>query len=304
MPRSSKKLLKMPEQPKPVHKCVPSLLSGPIDVALVGCGGNGAQMLTKLARLDYALRETGHPGGLSVTVFDPDTITRANIGRQLFSPADVGLHKCVVLVNRINCYYGLDWVACPERFKGTIQGQMGSSRTMLSPQLLITCVDTARTRREIHKMFWNAEHQPVYWLDLGNKKSDGQVILGQFHGTSVGTAPSSALNTSNWNLRIILNAMRLPLVTEVFPELLNARLKEDNEPSCSLADALAKQSLFVNDHVTDWAMQLLDNLLRGGQITHCGAFVNLETGRVNPLSVPMPEAGKEDSKPEKAKVAA
>jgi carbonic anhydrase len=35
-------------------------------------------------------------------------------------------------------------------------------------------------------------------------------------------------------------------------------------------------------------MQMLDNLLRHGEIRHHGAFINLETGRVNPLPVPQP----------------
>ena len=36
----------------------------------------------------------GHPG-LHVTVFDPDTVSQANIGRQLFSETELGLNKAV-----------------------------------------------------------------------------------------------------------------------------------------------------------------------------------------------------------------
>jgi PRTRC genetic system ThiF family protein len=70
-----------------------------VTVDLIGCGGNGSQMLTGLARLDRALRALGHPG-LVVTAWDPDTVSEANVGRQLFSPSDVGLNKATVLVHR------------------------------------------------------------------------------------------------------------------------------------------------------------------------------------------------------------
>jgi hypothetical protein len=74
-------------------------------------------------------------------------------------------------------------------------------------------------------------------------------------------------------------------VTEVFPQLLDKRRKEDDTPSCSLAEALEKQSLFVNDQMSTWAAQLLDGLLREGQLSYHGVFVNLKSGCVTALPV-------------------
>ena len=56
----------------------------PVTVFIIGAGGTGSQVITNLARMDTALQASGHPG-LHVTLFDPDTVTQANIGRQLFS---------------------------------------------------------------------------------------------------------------------------------------------------------------------------------------------------------------------------
>ncbi len=42
--------------------------------------------------MNVALQVLGHPG-LHVTVFDPDIITEANIGRQLFSETELGQCK-------------------------------------------------------------------------------------------------------------------------------------------------------------------------------------------------------------------
>ena len=64
----------------------------PVTVNIIGAGGTGSQVLTCMARLDVTLRTLGHPG-LFVTLYDPDTMTEANIGRQLFSPSELGLNK-------------------------------------------------------------------------------------------------------------------------------------------------------------------------------------------------------------------
>ena len=64
----------------------------PVTVNLIGAGGTGSQVLTCLARLDTALRGLGHPG-LFVTLYDPDTVTEANIRRQTTFSGMTGRRK-------------------------------------------------------------------------------------------------------------------------------------------------------------------------------------------------------------------
>lgn len=112
-----------------------------VDVVLVGCGGNGSQMLTGLARLNHALTALGHPG-LRVTAFDGDTVSEANIGRQMFSPADVGQFKSVVLIHRLNAFFGLDWIARPV--------PAGPQELVhAGPGITIMCVDSAAARAKL-----------------------------------------------------------------------------------------------------------------------------------------------------------
>jgi PRTRC genetic system ThiF family protein len=237
-----------------------------IFVRVIGCGGNGSQMLTGLARLDHALRALGQEG-LHLTAVDPDTVSPANVARQMFYPADVGHPKATVLINRINSAFGLDWSAEPRPF----------SRQDGRTNFLITCVDTRSARRQIERSIttpagFSGNPTPTYWLDLGNRQEDGQVILGQPAGNKKWRADKS----------------RLPTVTELLPEIIKPG-REDNTPSCSLAEALEKQHLFVNQAVTTAALQILWQLLRTGQIDWHGAFINLRTGRTAPLAVD-PEA--------------
>ena len=64
----------------------------PVTVLVAGAGGTGYQVITSLARMSVALQALGHPG-LHLTAFDPDTVTEANIGRQLFSETELRLNK-------------------------------------------------------------------------------------------------------------------------------------------------------------------------------------------------------------------
>lgn len=69
----------------------------PVTVLVAGAGGTGYQVITSLARMSVALQALGHPG-LHLTAFDPDTVTEANIGRQLFSETELRLNKATALV--------------------------------------------------------------------------------------------------------------------------------------------------------------------------------------------------------------
>jgi PRTRC genetic system ThiF family protein len=243
------------------HKLCPSLVGRELGVHVVGAGGNGSQMLTGLARMHISLRAVGHPG-LRLSLYDPDVITDANVGRQLFSPADVGQHKSRVLINRINCYYGLSWVANTSMWDGG-----------LVPDLLIGCVDSIASRRTLAKASFD------YWLDLGNLDRTGQVILGRKphrHDKPDSTRPLTFF--------------------ELNPELLRGKVKEDNAPSCSLAAALERQDLFINQAVTTWALHLLWSFIRNGETAIQGYYVNLESGRVQSIPIPTHEPATQTEK--------
>jgi PRTRC genetic system ThiF family protein len=239
------------------HYLTPELLRGTVRVALVGCGGSGSQMLTALARLHVSLRALGHPGGLHVTTYDPDRVSEANVGRQLFAPADVGHFKASVLTTRVNLFYGLDWKDAPERFP---------DETSNLWHLVIGCVDTKAARRAIVATLGRG-FGTRYYLDLGNDDFAGQVLLGQ-----VGR-----------------DGPRLPHALEVFPELATGDERID-VASCSLAASLASQSLFVNQAVVTFAGNLLYTLFTNGQTDYHGVFVNLRKGIVRPIPVPQTQA--------------
>ncbi|RSV44383.1 PRTRC system ThiF family protein [Sphingomonas sp. ABOLE] len=259
------------------HYLSAKLQDARIKLLLVGCGGNGAQMLMGLASLDTAMRAISSRS-LDVTVVDDDTVSEANLGRQPFYRCDLGASKARTLVERINLAHGLDWTAVHGRAPGAVDVQ--------SFDLLITCVDTAAARRAIGTAifaepdFYNRQ-PPRYWMDLGNRATDGQFLIG---------CPKRSGKDE---------PRRLPTVLEHFPELADDSIAEDDAPSCSVAEALEKQSLFVNRVVASHALALLFELLGRGSIGNAGGFINLSSGQVAPI--PMPAAYKDalEGKPSK-----
>ncbi|HVI89378.1 MAG TPA: PRTRC system ThiF family protein [Dongiaceae bacterium] len=223
-------------------------------VAVVGAGGTGSALLPNLARLHHAMLALGHPGGIDCTVFDDDTVSETNIGRQAFYPCDVGQYKATLLVSRLNMLMGTRWEAQTCRV---------DSRTRFHHDLVIGCVDTRRARKAILSGLVNGRNG--YFLDCGNETDRGQVLLGQV-GKNI--------------------AFRLPHVGDLFPELIDpAGDKADMAPSCSMAEALEKQSLVINQAIAVQAYNLLWTLFRTGTLSYSGVFVNLQTGRTSPLPI-------------------
>ncbi|MGK2910438.1 PRTRC system ThiF family protein [Sphingobium sp. UBA5915] len=233
-----------------------------IRILLVGCGGNGAQILMGLASLDTALRAISSRS-LNVTVVDNDIVSEANLARQPFYRCDLGHSKARTLTERINLAHGLSWEA--------VHGRAPAAIGVGEADILITCVDTASARRALGAAIAKSRTTPSYWMDLGNRATDGQYLIG-CPGRGDGKCGT-----------------RLPTVLEYFPELADESAADDDAPSCSVAEALERQSLFVNRVLASHALSLLFDLLGRGSIARAGAVINLASGQAVPI--PLPSCG-------------
>ena len=248
----------------------------PITVNLIGAGGTGSQFLTALGRVNHALIELNHPG-LMVRVFDDDKVEPANLGRQLFPTADLGMYKAVALVNRINLFFGTNWKAITERYnKETIQ----ADPDLRMAEFTVSCVDTVSARFEIAELLMGMDmrvtymlSRPLYWMDFGNSKDTGQVVLATL--TAIQQPESKKFEVVD----------SLPLVTSEFGALLKQSETTDNTPSCSLADALGKQDLFINSALANLGASLLWQMFREGMLFNRGFFLNLKEFRITPIKV-------------------
>jgi PRTRC genetic system ThiF family protein len=122
-----------------------------------------------LPYLDQAMRVWGHPYGLQA-----DTVTETNCVRQPFSTSDIGQNKATVLINRLNMFWGMKWIAEPSFFNERTLRQSYDE----VPDLLVGCVDTRAARKVIDQAVTGPMHATTYWLDIGNNAAGGQYILG------------------------------------------------------------------------------------------------------------------------------
>ena len=120
--------------------------------------------------------------------------------------------------------------------------------------LNIVCVDSRRARHAIYAKSAST-YRRNHYIDCGNEASTGQVILG---------------------------GSELPLPNKAFPTLTDRRLKDDNTPSCSLAEALEHQELFINQAIATYALQLVWSIFRYGNVNCRGYFINLN-GSTQPI---------------------
>lgn len=249
--------------------------TNPVTVNLIGAGGTGSRMLTEIARMNHSLIALGH-AGLQVNLFDDDVITKANQGRQLFADAEVGLPKAVALINRINRFFGTNWKAVTEQFSTS---NLKSLPSLGRANLYISCVDTARARFDIADFLLNCSEnsdfertKSLYWLDIGNAQNTGQAIL------------STIREIQQPDSKLYRTVPSLPMVTDEFRELLQMQ-NDNNEPSCSLAEALEKQDLFINSTLASMGASLLWKLFREGMTPQRGFFLNLASLHAVPIAV-------------------
>ena len=240
-----------------LHSIHPELLRRSVKVLVIGCGGTGSAIAAGLPYLHQAMIANGHPAGLQVTLLDGDVISPINCVRQPFSRSEIGLYKAVVLVNRLNVFWGLDWQAVPINLEKGVR--------ISEAHIVIGCVDTRAARALIRNGTSDCSSVD-YWLDIGNNADSGQFVLGQ---------PLNRLNKHK--------ADRLRAVSELFPEIIDPALDDDSQPSCSAAEALERQHPFINQTLANHSLALLSRLFRCEPLSYHGGFVNLNSGSLAAL---------------------
>jgi len=240
-----------------------------ITIDLIGAGGTGSHVLSNLAMISKSMVGLGRQP-LFVRVYDPDIVEPHNIGRQMFSPADVGRGKATVMTERINRFYGLDWHSYEQRY-GYIHPPQ---RRPTYSNITISCVDSVKSRKEIgailnpKKLYHSGQSYETgfYWMDIGNDKSSGQVILGTVRKIGQPGTQTRA---------------HLPTFLKEFPKAKDIK----GQPSCSMAESLASQDLFVNKLLASYATHMLWDLLRDYMITYRMIYMNLDSMKVSRVAL-------------------
>lgn len=231
-----------------------------ITIHLVGVGGTGSHVLTNLAMMSQAMAKIERQP-LFVRAFDFDEVTENNIGRQNFSPADIGENKANVLISRINRFYGFQWQSENMSYIHFNEG------SYMEPDITISCVDSVKSRREVAQS-WLDRRSAAYWMDIGNSSRKAQIILGA----------NPLDRKKERSSRTIL-----PDFFAEFPGVKDD--PNDDTPSCSALASLNRQDLFINKIVASYATHMLWTLLKDYMIDYRGMYINLETLQTNKIPI-------------------
>lgn len=240
------------------------------EIVLVGVGGTGSHLARAIARmLDVMNRSNLHRPALHLV--DPDIVEEKNVGRQMFTYADIGQNKAEVLARRFNLALGLEisWSAepfSPKHFKHN------------SGSILVGAVDGHEGRKAM------AAVEGAIWIDCGNHFSTGQVSIGNTHQLNKLLNHWPSAKKGEGDKPIAINY--LPNAAGLFPQLLQPE-SAPVLPDVSCADlvALGEQHLLINDLVANVAAGYVFKLLYRQPIKTFLTYVDVDG--LNVRSIPI-----------------
>lgn len=226
-------------------------------VSIVGLGGTGAQVARSVARMVYDMK-VARMHTPQIVLIDPDRVEQKNVGRQLYTEADVGQSKALVLMRRFNMALGLDIIAIDQ----PVSAERHFERC---GNLIVGAVDNHLARREL------AKANGAIWLDAGNHFNAGQVVIGN---TSDPETALRHIDGQNGRYAYLPNAGLL------FPALLEpepaAKPQPEPERSCAELVAAREQDLLINDWMATISAQYLYKLLHRQPISSFVSYISAD----------------------------
>ena len=243
---------------------------------LVGAGGTGSFAASAIARIVFELKQIQNKP-VEMLIVDPDVVESGNIPRSNFCAAEIGRYKAQTLAERITLAWGMEIEYSCEAFdvEKHLRRSMRDYRCLT---VIVGCVDNHLARRDIHsaidefKTYSSSDVPGIWWIDSGNGRTSGQVLLGSntrrlkpqqyFSGTSI--------------------CRSLPSPSLVHPDLLEPETKEALERnetlSCPDRIRLGEQSLNINQRVAVEISEMLSSMFLTRSLKRFASYFDLESG--------------------------
>lgn len=229
----------------------------PIEIIIIGCGGTGGYLIRDLSRFLYSIdRRLPGQSQIKVTLYDGDLVEDKNIMRQNFMPSDIGQNKAEVMANRHVRAFAIDIQYVPEMFSFA---KHGNSLNVNAQKIIIGCVDNNSARREIaetmKRLLKNGKFDKrTIWIDSGNERKTGQVILG--------------------------NA-EMENVTDIFPDILDPKQDTVEVRSCAERMLEDEQNMFVNLTASNLILNYLRKVVLNENLVSNGSVFTIDNNLTN-----------------------
>ena len=249
---------------------------GKLKIYLIGAGGTGSFAAMNLARVIFELQRIGKV--VELTVIDPDLVESGNIPRSNFCAAEIDRFKAQTLAERITLAWGLEVSYANEKLN--YEKHIKPSRNGFKElTILVGCVDNHLARREIHRSLeeankYNSHNAPEYWwIDGGNGKSSGQVLIG------------SEVNKEKIENYFSTSTIckKLPAPSIIHPELLKNQVIPSPRASverlsCAERIRRGEQSLNINQRVAVEIGEMMTEFLLTNSLRRFAIYFDLESG--------------------------
>ena len=247
-----------------------------LKIYLIGAGGTGSFAAMNLARVAFELRRIGKQ--VEMTVIDSDIVESGNIPRSNFCAAEIGRFKAQTLAERITLAWGLEVAYSNESFcyENHIKPNRNGYKELT---VLVGCVDNHLARREIHRSLeeankYNSHNAPeCWWIDGGNGKFSGQVLIG--------SEMKREKAENHFSTSTICK--KLPAPSVIHPELLENQetplpRETDERMSCAERIMRGEQSLNINQRVAVEIGEMLTGLVLTNSLRRFATYFDLESG--------------------------
>jgi PRTRC genetic system ThiF family protein len=247
-----------------------------INLWLSGAGGTGSFLALNLVRLAHVLEELGRE--VRVLIVDPDQVEEGNVPRSNFSYSEIGQPKAQTLSLRYSEAWGVQVSAIRRKFHPQLLWQHAEKEQLT---VLIGAVDNPAARRTIARALKDARDQEgevpsTWWLDCGNSRETGQVLLGsEYRAAGLrGAFPTETLCRS------------LPSPALQHPDLLREQaepLRRGRRLSCMELMLEQEQSLMINQRVAAEAGDILMQLLLTRDLQRFATYFDVKAGVAHSL---------------------
>lgn len=223
---------------------------------VVGAGGTGGYFIPNLARqvsLQNKLRSVEGLEPHQIIIVEGDRIEPHNLNRQNFIEKDLDKNKAAVLAERYGVAFGieikyLDSFITESKQLIDIVNRINKGSKRYTP-VFVDCVDNNKTRVLIHEAVNSLPELDRFYLSSGNEQYNGQVVCG---------FKPSRWSSSEYRHNYFFET---PMVTEMFPEILEGGDKLPTEMSCDEAAVSHPQNIMTNifaaNHLFNFANMIL-----------------------------------------------
>ena len=210
------------------------------NIIVVGAGGTGSALLSKLARFSSVSKQK-----INGLVVDGDRVEHKNLERQNFFENSVGKYKAEQIVDLAADSYGLNWSFLNEYLLE--EEQLNKAFASLNKKdsyskfvnVLFGCVDNHRARQVMEAWFEN--QKDAFYIDSANDEFDGEIVIGTRFNDLV-YSPSRAFYYED-------------VLTDNSPSVV--------EESCAVRNISSPQHQVTNDLAGNICLTILVDILKG-----------------------------------------